>query len=127
LPSDKPLLRLYDMLENVDRIRRYTERYNFDRFCGDSKDSSVNYRFNLRDRTAFLLPLPLAGEGWGGGSRSESVPWNCPLPDPPPQAGEGTKTESIVGGRVSSAKMSPDEKSAPPRTSILLPSHQVET
>jgi hypothetical protein len=47
-----------------------------------------------------LLPLPLAGEGGGGGSRSESVPWNCPLPDPPPQAGEGTKTESIVGGRV---------------------------
>src|SRR5580700_2549676 len=36
------------------------------------KTRSVNYRFNLPDRTAFLLPLPLAGEGWGGGSRRAS-------------------------------------------------------
>src|SRR5260221_9359234 len=47
----------------------------------------------------FCSLSPRAGEGWGGGSRSESVPWNCPLPDHPPQAGEGTKTESIVGER----------------------------
>jgi uncharacterized protein with HEPN domain len=35
LPSEKPLLRLYDILENVDRIRRYTEGYTFDRFAED--------------------------------------------------------------------------------------------
>jgi hypothetical protein len=49
---------------------------------GLTKDSSVNYRFNLLERTAFLLPLPLAGEGWGGGPCNESEPWKCPLPDP---------------------------------------------
>jgi hypothetical protein len=49
----------------------------------------------------FLLPLPLAGEGWGGGPCSKSVPWHCPLPDPPPQAGEGTKTESTGRNRLS--------------------------
>jgi uncharacterized protein with HEPN domain len=48
LPSDKPLLRLYDMLENVDRIRRYTERYAFDRFCDDSKCQDAVERGLLR-------------------------------------------------------------------------------
>jgi hypothetical protein len=31
------------------------------------KDSSVNYRFNSHDGTAFLLPLPPAGGGLGRG------------------------------------------------------------
>jgi uncharacterized protein with HEPN domain len=48
LPFDKPLLRLYDMLENVDRIRRYTERYTFDRFCDDSKCQDAVERCLLR-------------------------------------------------------------------------------
>ncbi len=40
-------------------------------------------------------PPPLAGEGWGGGTRrllvapSEEADSASPLPDPPPQAGEG--------------------------------------
>jgi hypothetical protein len=45
--------------------------------AGATKNRCANYRFNLRDRL-LLLPLPLAGEGWGGGSRSESVPWDSP-------------------------------------------------
>jgi uncharacterized protein with HEPN domain len=36
------------MLENVDRIRRYTERYTFDRFCGDSKCQDAVERCLLR-------------------------------------------------------------------------------
>src|SRR5215510_3377117 len=36
-----------------------------------------------------LLPPPLAGEGWGGG-RHQWAADGCPLPVPPPQAGEGT-------------------------------------
>ena len=34
-----------------------------------------------------LLPPPLAGEGWGGEGVDQIA---CPLPVPPPQAGEGT-------------------------------------
>src|SRR5262245_981237 len=37
-----------------------------------------------------LLPLPLAGEGWGGGELAQMSLVACPLPVPPPQAGEGT-------------------------------------
>ena len=50
-----------------------------------------------------LLPPPLAGEGWGGGERAHMSLFArlldvigrrldflaCPLPIPPPQAGEG--------------------------------------
>src|SRR5262245_6293916 len=43
-----------------------------------------------------LLPPPLAGEGWGGGERAHmnffACPLDlvaCPLPIPPPHAGEG--------------------------------------
>src|SRR5262245_18954696 len=36
-----------------------------------------------------VLPPPLAGEGWGGGTHGTSLR-SCPLPVPPPQAGEGT-------------------------------------
>jgi exo-beta-1,3-glucanase (GH17 family) len=35
-------------------------------------------------------PSPAYGGGVGRGPLCQSVPWNCPLPDPPPQAGEGT-------------------------------------
>jgi uncharacterized protein with HEPN domain len=48
LPSDKPLRRLYDILENVDRIRRYTEHYNFDRFADDPKCQDAVERCLLR-------------------------------------------------------------------------------
>ena len=48
MPSDKPLLRLYDILENVDRIRRYTEHYDFDRFADDSKCQDAVERCLLR-------------------------------------------------------------------------------
>src|SRR5262249_26256067 len=36
------------------------------------------------------LPPPLAGGGWGGGERADLNLVACPLPVPPPQAGEGT-------------------------------------
>jgi uncharacterized protein with HEPN domain len=48
LPSEKPLLRLYDILENVDRIQRYTESYTFDRFAEDSKCQDAVERCLLR-------------------------------------------------------------------------------
>jgi hypothetical protein len=56
------------------------------------------------------LPPPLAGEGWGGGSRGASVPLQLPPPCPPGprrRAGEGSKTESIVGRRVLSRAAGP--------------------
>src|SRR5262245_33167773 len=36
-----------------------------------------------------LHPPPLAGEGWGGGELARMNLFACPLPVPPPQAGEG--------------------------------------
>ena len=37
MPSDKPLLRLDDVLENIRRIRSYTVKYTFERFLNDPK------------------------------------------------------------------------------------------
>ena len=48
MPSDKPLVRLSDILENVDRIRRYTEGYDFERFAGDSRCQDAVERCLLR-------------------------------------------------------------------------------
>src|SRR5262245_23007523 len=48
-------------------------------------------RFSARRRDLGLLPLPLAGEGWGGGEIAHGSLVACPLPIPPPQAGEGTQ------------------------------------
>jgi uncharacterized protein with HEPN domain len=48
LPSDSPLLRLGDMLENIDRIREYTEDYTFDRFNKDLKCQDAVERCLLR-------------------------------------------------------------------------------
>jgi uncharacterized protein with HEPN domain len=48
LPSEKPLLRLYDVLENVDRIRSYTEDCTFDRFVEDPKTQDAVERCLLR-------------------------------------------------------------------------------
>src|SRR5262245_21102003 len=39
--------------------------------------------------TLGALPPPLAGEGWGGGELARMSLVACPLPVPPPQAGEG--------------------------------------
>ncbi len=36
-----------------------------------------------------LLPPPRAGEGWGGGRAGATAGQLRPLPNPPPQAGEG--------------------------------------
>jgi len=36
-----------------------------------------------------LLPLPLAGEGWGGGERIQMDLFAGPPPNPPPPPGEG--------------------------------------
>jgi uncharacterized protein with HEPN domain len=48
LPSDQPLLRLYDIFENVDRIRRYTKDYTFDDFASDPKCQDAVERCLLR-------------------------------------------------------------------------------
>jgi uncharacterized protein with HEPN domain len=48
LPSDKPLIRLNDILENIDRIRRYTEGYEFERFAGDTRCQDAVERCLLR-------------------------------------------------------------------------------
>src|SRR6266511_2147207 len=52
-----------------------------------------------------LLPPPLAGEGWGGGCLHTRYLFACPLPVPPPQAGEGN-TPSARYDRLSSASES---------------------
>ena len=48
MPSDKPLFRLADVLENIDRIRRYTENYTIDRFVSDPKCQDAVERCLLR-------------------------------------------------------------------------------
>jgi uncharacterized protein with HEPN domain len=48
LPSDTPLIRLHDILENVDRIRRYTKGYDFERFAGDTRCQDAVERCLLR-------------------------------------------------------------------------------
>jgi uncharacterized protein with HEPN domain len=48
LPSDKPLFRLTDVLENIDRIRAYTENYTVDRFVSDPKCQDAVERCLLR-------------------------------------------------------------------------------
>lgn len=48
MPSDNPLLRLDDMLENIDRIRGYTEDYTFDCFANDLKCQDAVERCLLR-------------------------------------------------------------------------------
>src|SRR5262245_28199193 len=41
--------------------------------------------------TLGALPPALGGEGWGGGELARMSLVACPLPVPPPQAGEGTQ------------------------------------
>lgn len=48
MPSNKPLIRLSDILENVDRIRHYTEGYDFERFAGDTRCQDAVERCLLR-------------------------------------------------------------------------------
>jgi uncharacterized protein with HEPN domain len=48
LPSDNPLFRLADVLENIERIWIYTEDYTFDRFVSDSKCQDAVERCLLR-------------------------------------------------------------------------------
>ncbi|MBV9970952.1 MAG: DUF86 domain-containing protein [Xanthobacteraceae bacterium] len=48
LPSDKPLIRLNDILENVERILRYTEGYDFERFVSDARCQDAVERCLLR-------------------------------------------------------------------------------
>jgi uncharacterized protein with HEPN domain len=48
LPSDKPLFRLADVLENIDRIREYTRDHTFDSFVRDPKSQDAVERCLLR-------------------------------------------------------------------------------
>jgi uncharacterized protein with HEPN domain len=48
LPSDRPITRLRDILQNLDRIERYTEGYSLDRFVGDRRCQDAVERCLLR-------------------------------------------------------------------------------
>jgi uncharacterized protein with HEPN domain len=48
LPSDRPITRLRDILQNLDRIERYTEGYSLDRFVADSRCQDAVERCLLR-------------------------------------------------------------------------------
>jgi uncharacterized protein with HEPN domain len=48
LPSDKPILRLEDILENIDRIARYTRDYDFQLFSQDQQCQDAVERCLLR-------------------------------------------------------------------------------
>jgi tRNA uridine 5-carboxymethylaminomethyl modification enzyme len=57
-------------------------------------------RFGFRRQSIqFSSPLPLAGEGQGGGNSTAQTRYESPLPNPPPQAGEGA--EKVVRSRES--------------------------
>jgi sulfate permease, SulP family len=43
----------------------------------------------------FSSPLPLAGEGQGGGNSTAQTRYESPLPNPPPQAGEGVQAPRL--------------------------------
>jgi len=43
LTSDNPLLRLADVLENIERIWTYTENDTFDRIVSDYKCQDANF------------------------------------------------------------------------------------
>ena len=48
MPSDKPLLRLEDILDNIERIQRYTNDYDFNRFARDTQCHDAVERCLLR-------------------------------------------------------------------------------
>jgi uncharacterized protein with HEPN domain len=48
LPSDRPETRLRDLLQNIDRIERYTESYSLERFVGDTRCQDAVERCLLR-------------------------------------------------------------------------------
>ena len=57
-----------------------------------AKSARRSFRIAVTDcspRARGLLPPPFTGEGWGGGELAR-IFRSCPLPNPPPQAGEGT-------------------------------------
>ena len=48
MPSDKPLQRLHDIIENIDRIVQYTDKQTLDRFKQDSLTRDAVERCLLR-------------------------------------------------------------------------------
>jgi hypothetical protein len=44
----------------------------------------------------FSSLLPLAGEGQGGGNSTAQTRCESPLPNPPPQAGEGVEKPFVL-------------------------------
>jgi uncharacterized protein with HEPN domain len=69
LPSDKPLIRLNDILENIDRIHRHTKGYDFDRFAADTRCQDAVERCLLRiseaaRKLADLLEELAPGQPW---------------------------------------------------------------
>ena len=62
MPSDRPVTRLRDILQNVDRIERYTESYSLDRFIGDSRCQDAVERCLLRISEAARKPAGILEE-----------------------------------------------------------------
>jgi hypothetical protein len=62
----------------------------------------------------FFSPPPLAGEGWGGGTLHGTKLRTRPLPDPPPQAGEGKRESGTrnVRGDIQYAQRYPSYQDA---------------
>ena len=48
MPSDRPLIRLEDILENIDRIERYTRDHDFEMFASDQQTQDAVERCLLR-------------------------------------------------------------------------------
>ena len=48
MPSNKPIVRLEDILENIERIQRYTDGYDFHRFANDQQCQDAVERCLLR-------------------------------------------------------------------------------
>jgi uncharacterized protein with HEPN domain len=48
LPSDRPILRLEDIVENIDRVERYTKHHTAESFAGDRQCQDAVERCLLR-------------------------------------------------------------------------------
>jgi uncharacterized protein with HEPN domain len=59
LPSRQPIARLQDIVENIDRIERYTVSYDFDRFASDRQCQDAVERCLLRIAEAATKLGPL--------------------------------------------------------------------
>jgi len=60
LPSEKPVRRLEDIIDNIDRIQNYTDGYDFERFANDRRCQDAVERCLSRISEAASRLGPLA-------------------------------------------------------------------